>query len=319
MFEVSRWGFRVFAIGGLLAALAGCVGSDLPDDASDSPDPEPTPVTLRSIALTPADASLPVGGDQPYTATGTYSDGSRSVITSGLSWSVADTTVASIGSDGESAGLLRALAVGGTTVSALDSASGVSGSTGVTVTAAQLGEIRFTVATGTGNVPAGFQAQIVATGYYTDGREADISAQANWSVDDDEVATVGNAETDKGLLSALATGTVVVDVELDGFVASTVVTVTDAAISAIALTPPDLEFGPGERQQFRATGTFADGNELIVTERVDWASSSSFVVTVSNEAGSKGLATAGSLPGRADVTATSGSVTATAQVTRTLF
>src|SRR6202007_1766168 len=47
--------------------------------------------TLQSIAVTPASPSIVNGTTQQFTATGTYSDGSKSDLTSQVTWNSATT------------------------------------------------------------------------------------------------------------------------------------------------------------------------------------------------------------------------------------
>ncbi len=86
-------------------------------------------VNLVSIALTPVNASVPLGASQQFTATGTYSDGSTQALSSGLTWSSSAPSVAAI-----SAGLATTPTTGcggPTTISAAMGA--LSASTALTV------------------------------------------------------------------------------------------------------------------------------------------------------------------------------------------
>jgi len=44
-------------------------------------------LTLQSIAVTPATATISIGGTQQFRAVGTYNNGSTSDITSSIAWS----------------------------------------------------------------------------------------------------------------------------------------------------------------------------------------------------------------------------------------
>src|SRR5262249_23018155 len=88
--------------------------------------------TLTSIGVTPANPTVPVGGTQQFTATGTYSDSSTQNLTSQVTWASSNTAAATI----SSTGLATAVAAGTTTISATLGA--VSGSTGLTVAAGPL-------------------------------------------------------------------------------------------------------------------------------------------------------------------------------------
>lgn len=85
------------------------------------------PKALVSIAVSPANPSMPVAARQQFTATGTYSDNTTEDLTAQVSWSSSYTAVATI----SSAGLATAVAVGSTTVKA--SLGSVSGATALTV------------------------------------------------------------------------------------------------------------------------------------------------------------------------------------------
>ena len=69
-------------------------------------------------------------------------------------------------------------------------------------------------------------------------------------------------------------------------------------------------------QQFLATGNFSDGSTQNLTATVTWASSNPAVATISNTAGSQGLA-ASLVQGGSTISATSGSTTGTALLTVT--
>ncbi len=97
-----------------------------------------TAKAVKSIAVTPANASFAVGATQQFTATATYSDNSTANITSTATWTAANTSVATIAAGG----LATGVAAGSTTIQA--ALSGITGSTPITVT----------IAAGTGvNIP----------------------------------------------------------------------------------------------------------------------------------------------------------------------
>ena len=84
---------------------------------------------LGSIAVTPVNPSIAAGKQQQFTATGTYSDGSKQDLTNSASWTSSAPSVATI----TSGGLATGVAVGNTTIEA--SWGSINGSTGLTVTA----------------------------------------------------------------------------------------------------------------------------------------------------------------------------------------
>jgi hypothetical protein len=63
------------------------------------------PATLTLLQVTPASASIAVGGTRQYTARATYSDSSILIVTPSSSWTSADTAVATISASGLATGV----------------------------------------------------------------------------------------------------------------------------------------------------------------------------------------------------------------------
>jgi 6-phosphogluconolactonase (cycloisomerase 2 family) len=88
---------------------------------------------------------------------------------------------------------------------------------------------------------------------------------------------------------------------------------TIVRLSSLAISPSTASSTLNNTFQFAASGVFDDTSTADVTSVVTWTSSNNAVATISNAAGSQGLATGASL-GTTTITATSGSLTATAQL-----
>jgi Domain of unknown function (DUF4082)/Bacterial Ig-like domain (group 2)/Putative Ig domain len=112
--------------------------------------------TLVSIAVTPANPTVTVGGTQQFTATGTYSDASTQNLTTQVTWASSSTAVATV----NAGGLATTASAGTTTISATLGA--VSGSTGLTV---QPGALTITTAAlPGGTVGVAYTATLAASG-----------------------------------------------------------------------------------------------------------------------------------------------------------
>jgi hypothetical protein len=114
-----------------------------------------TRATLTNIAVTPANPTILAGGAQPFTATGTYSDGSTQNITRQATWNSSSPAVATI----NTSGLATAAAAGSTTISA--TLAGKSGSSVLTV---QTPVVITTSSLANGTVNVAYTATLVATG-----------------------------------------------------------------------------------------------------------------------------------------------------------
>jgi len=265
-----------------------------------------TAAVLQSIVVTPANPSVPAGGTDQFTATGTYSDKSTRNLTNRVTWASAATSVATISNALESRGTATAVATGTSSISA--ALMGVTGTTVLTVTAAVLQSIALTPANP--SVPAGGTDQFTATGTYSDQSTQDLTTQVTWASATTSVATISSASGSQGLATAVATGTCSISAILAGVTGTTVLTVSPAVLLSIAVTPVNPSIVAGITDRFTATGTYSDKSTRDLTTQVTWASANTSVATISNAAGSKGLATA-------VATGTSSISAALAGVTRT--
>lgn len=256
-----------------------------------------TPAALVSIAVTPANPTITRGATRQFAATGTYTDNTTVDLTGQVAWVSTTPTVASI----TPTGLATGLAVGTTSISA--TLGGRSAATTLTVGAASLASISITPLNP--SIVQGAALQFTATGTYTDSTTANLTNQVVWASANVAVATI-NAS---GVATGLAPGATSITATLDGVAAATTLTVTPATLVSIALLPANSSIPAGTTQAFAAIGTFSNGATLTVTDQVTWASSAVGVATISNAAGSKGLASA-IAAGTTTISAALGSVAA---------
>ncbi len=261
-----------------------------------------TPPALQSISVTPANPSVTIGQNQQFVATGQYSDGSTQDLTSSVSWSSSQPSVAGI----TTAGLASGLSGGSTSITATLGTITAS----ATLNVSSLALVSIAVTPGTASIASGTSQQLVATGTYADNSTLDLTTSATWSSSLPSVATL-NAT---GLATGASIGQSTITATAAGIAGSSTLTVTPAALVSIAITPAIQTIPVGTTQQYAATGTFTDGSTQDITGSVQWASSIVFVATISNAAGSQGLATSVAT-GSSSISATMGSISASTTLT----
>ena len=158
--------------------------------------------------------------------------------------------------------------------------------------------------------------QFTATGTFSDHSTQDITATVTWSSSNVNVATVNNSAGSNGLASATGAGTSTITATSGTVAGSTTLTVTSATLVSIEVTPASPSIALGTTQQFTATGTFSDSTTQNITATVAWSSSAPGVATVSNNAGSQGLATPVAA-GSTTILATMGAISNSATLTVT--
>jgi uncharacterized protein YjdB len=163
---------------------------------------------LTSITISPANPRIAKGTLLRFTATGNFSDGSTATNLSGLSWKSSKPNIASI----RSSGVVHGKKSGSVTISA--TASGVTGTTTLTVGTGTLVSLAITPATAT--VTLGSTQQFVATGSFSDGTTQDITLTTHWSSSSASVATIANAPSVAGLATAHGSGTATIGANSGG-------------------------------------------------------------------------------------------------------
>ena len=267
-----------------------------------------TAAALVSIGIAPPAPSIGVGANQQFTAMGTYTDGSTQSITALVTWASSNVAVATISNAANFDGLAHAVSVGNTMISATLGA--VTASTTFTVTAATLVSIGVTPAAPT--IAKGSTQQFVATGVYTDNSMQVLTNTATWASSVPAVATISNSAP-FGLATGLTAGATVITATVGAVVSTPVtLTVTPATLVSIAITPVNPSIAKGLTQQFSAIGTYSDATTQDVTATATWTSATPATATISNLAGSNGLATSVA-PGTTVIRAASGAVTSNAQ------
>lgn len=263
---------------------------------------------LRSIVLSPADPTLASGLSQQFTALGVYADGTSVDISDKVAWSSATAAVSSINSQG----MALALQPGTSVISA--SLAGQAASTVFTVTSAELTSI--SISPSDPSVADGLTTQFIATGLYSDGNTEDISTAVNWLSSDTSVAVMApDQSTSSGLATAVAPGLTQISASMGDLSASTSLTVTNAALISIQLSPVNSILYLGVSQLYTAIGVYSDGSSQDISDLVTWASSAQNIAAIDTSAGANyGLAT-GVAAGTTQVSATLGAMSAETTLT----
>ena len=263
-----------------------------------------TPVRLQ---LAPSPLTLPAGVSQQVTALGFFSDHSVRDVSADATWTLSNSGVATV----SSSGLVSGLATGTSTLTA--TLSGASATDAITVTAAQLAQILLLPQNSAVNV--GGTQQLTATGIYGDNSLHDVTAQATWTSSAGAIASVSNAAGSRGLVTGASAGNAQITASVGSITSGPAsVTVSSAALSSIRLQPAQILTAVYITVPTRVTARYADGSEVDVTSQCVFGSSNAQVATVV-AAGSDAGEVTGAGQGQANLTASFGGQTASAQVT----
>jgi hypothetical protein len=159
-------------------------------------------------------------------------------------------------------------------------------------------------------VPLDTGQQLIATGTFSDGSTEQL-ASLTWSSSNPAAVGITGDASNMGAAYALGKGgTATVSACAGSVCGSTTVTVGPPALVSIAVSPANGIIPAGESLPFAATGTYSDGSKKNLTASVTWSLSDPYVAMIA----AGGMATGWAM-GTTSISATSGSVTGTANLT----
>ncbi len=261
------------------------------------------PAALVSVSISPANASIALGTNETFTATGNYTDGSTQNLTSAVTWSAAPDPTGGATFPVNSS-IATATAEGVVTITATPT-SGPAGTTALTITAPVLMSIAVTPAAA--KIYQGGTQQFTATGTFSDNSTQDLTSTVTWGTSNGAVATISTSGATAGLTSGVGGGGPIGISATFGSIVSTTTggdgALTVVGITSIAVTPatptvylgdatPSNPYGStNNTAQFIATVNYADSSNAVVTTSANWSSATTTVATISNTTGTQGLAT----------------------------
>ena len=164
-------------------------------------------------------------------------------------------------------------------------------------------------------LPPGISRQFTATGLYDDRTTKALTSIVTWSSSNTGLGTVSNAGGSRGLVTAGTNPGAPVTISATNGVFTGAATITLLNVLSLSITPVFSEVTVGSTIQFKADAVLADGSTQDVTNAATWGSSDTSVASISNTAGSQGVATCIKAASFVQVNATLGSVSGFAGVT----
>jgi uncharacterized protein YjdB len=256
-----------------------------------------TALNVGSVSVTPPTTTLSIGTQVPLQALVQDPNG-KSIPGALVFWSVQNPNIATV----SSGGVVTGVALGSTQVAA--SVNGKSGVAAITVEKTPVGSV--VVTPPHLDATPGSRAQLSATSY--DAAQNPLSGRAvTWSTSNSAIATVDA----NGMMGAVSTGSATITATCEGKNGAMTVTVSQAAVVSVTVTPSPLAMSVGQTTQYVATVEDAAGN-VLNGRTVTWASSNTSTATVS----AAGMVTAVA-QGVSTITATSEGKSGTAALTVT--
>jgi uncharacterized protein YjdB len=234
---------------------------------------------LKFIAITPDPLTLAQGQVRSSSVIGTCFNGKQtSDLRSVVQWSVADTSIATVGNTDANRGKVTGVGPGTTTLTASEPIAGVTTmqTNNLVVRGAPTG---FVMSPTSAKVALADQLQFKARATFSDGSSSNASEQCDWSSDDATIASVANVSPGKGVVTGLKLGTTTVRASCSGTTVTGSVQVI-GHLQTISVTPNPFSAESNVQKQYHAIGQYDDGSTNDITKVVSWSSTNPTVATV---------------------------------------
>lgn len=266
---------------------------------------------LEELVMAEPVLSLPIGVEKDLLIEARHTDNSLVDIKTQASWSVVDTTVATVGvRNGLS--YVKTLKEGMTAISGSYNGKTIAGyviGLPATLCAISLNPPNATVALGN-------SARLIAMGTYSNGNQYDVTSIASWTSSVPGVAGVGNGGLDGGKITSFLVGDTVITAAISGMAQTANVSIGPAEIVEISATPSPIALVKGLTTNLMVMATFSNGATSDITTSSTYKSSANAIATVSNDPGTEGQVR-GANTGTTKITATYGSFSVMVNVTVT--
>jgi hypothetical protein len=166
--------------------------------------------------------------------------------------------------------------------------NGITGQTSLTITSMTIQSLAINPSTPT--IAVGTTQPFSLIGTFSDGiTTVDLTPSARWQTSNYQDAVINR----QGIVTGVKAGSVTITGSINGQTpAVTTLTVSNATVQSITVTPATPTIALGSMQQFAATGLFSDGSTQDITTVAIWTSSTPTVAVV-NQKGVASSATHG--------------------------
>lgn len=229
-------------------------------------------ISVTSLAVYSDAISFPVGSFANLIAIAYYSNGTVQDVSSETSWSSSDDSKVSI-----TGSVAAGVSAGAVTLTA--SYDGESKSLSLIPFSATI--ISIEANKSSISLPIDGETHISVQAIYDNGQSLDITDEANYIINDTDIAGI-DITTTIGKISPNSAGSTTLDISYNGESLTIPVEVSSETISSIQITPVVGSKAKGGYQNFYATASLSDGSTLDVSSSIAWSSSDESKVTISS-------------------------------------
>jgi hypothetical protein len=224
------FGFKLFSILLAFSAVCGCGGGAANSNSLSGSGSNNSCAsgTVTALSISPTNASVAVGSTVSLTANVTCG-GSSVNVSSSVSWSSSDTTLATIGTGTASPGVATGVSAGSVDITA--SYQGVKADTILNVTGSSATITAFQVSATNPSIAPGRTLQLISRVLYSDGTAVQVTGSTNWTSSNPAAVTIQTqSQGSAGLMTGVAAGTSTITASYKTYTTTSAVQVASNAI-----------------------------------------------------------------------------------------
>ncbi len=273
---------------------------------------------LTGITVTPATAKLVKDTTGRISATGNFSNGSTRDITGAVTWTAANTALASVTSSGGYLALLNPLAVTVVPTTITATSGSLSANASLTVIAPQLQSIA--LSTTTLDLTVGTSSSLAVIAIFSDGTTQDVTTLSTWTPSNPAIAAVSAGGLGTERVTGIAAGSTTISATYGGktVLSPANVTVKLRTLQSLTILPVTSTAVAGSQIPITATANYGDTTTVDLTKETAtvWTIDNPNVAILVDSVNQPGVVVAVDR-GSATLTASFGGKTQTATITVT--
>jgi hypothetical protein len=273
---------------------------------------------LTGITVIPATVTLVKDTTGRISATGNFSNGSTRDITGAVTWTAANTALASVTPSGGNLALLNPLAVTVVATTITATSGSLTANASLTVIAPQLSSIAFSTTTLDLTVGTSSSLAVIAT--FSDGTTQDVTSISTWTPGNPAIAAVAAGGLGTERVTGIAAGSTTISATYGGktVLSPATVTVRLRTLQSLTILPVTSTVAAGSQIPITATANYGDNTTVDLTKETAtvWTIDNPNVAILPDSVNQPGLVVAVD-SGSATLTASFGGKTQTATITVT--
>ncbi|WP_025819654.1 Ig-like domain-containing protein [Shewanella marina] len=244
------------------------ITADFADISSNPAQLRVTEASLQSLQITPAQSEISIGSEIEFDVIGYFSDGSSKAVTESVHWINSRPDIITIID-----GTAETISAGQVTLQASIQEI-ISNTATINVSAATITSIQVTPANA--SIASGTDINYRAIATYSDNSQQDVTEIADWQSSHTAIATAS-----VGDVHSMMKGSAKITAHIDNMTSNAAnLTVTDAKLTQLQLSPTVSTVAKGNHQHYQVTGYFSDGSSKLMTQDVHWQNSAPHIATL---------------------------------------